>query len=59
MKAYIITQDSKTKAYLLQTNKENKVIDVAQSNDLMELLAIVYEMAEAEHVRQQLGAGLQ
>jgi hypothetical protein len=59
MKAYIITQDEKTKVYLLRTSRENKVVDVAQSNDLMELLAIVYEMAEAEHVRQQLGAGLQ
>ena len=59
MKQYIVTQDETATNYLLQCNTGEKVIDVAVSNDLMELLAIVYEMAEPEHVVQKLGAGLQ
>lgn len=59
MKSYIVSQNKKTKAYLLQIKEGNNVVDVAQSNDLMELLAIVFEMAEPERVHQQLGAGLQ
>jgi hypothetical protein len=59
MTAYIVSQNPKTKAYLLQAKKGDKVVDVAQSNDLMELLAYVYEMCEPERVQQQLGGGLQ
>jgi hypothetical protein len=59
MKAYIISQNPNTKAYLLQVKKGDNTVDVAQSNDLMELLAYVYEMCEPERVQQQVGAGLQ
>ena len=59
MTAYIVSQNPKSKVYLLQTKKGDKIVDVAQSNDLMELLAYVYEMAEPERVQQQLGGGLQ
>lgn len=59
MLSYIVTQNKETKAYLLQVQKGSNVTDVAMSNDLMELLAIVYEMAEPESVKQNLGAGLQ
>lgn len=59
MKQYIVTQDETATNYLLQYNTSEEVIDIAVSNDLMELLAIIYEMAEPEHVVQKLGAGLQ
>lgn len=59
MKAFIVTKNEETQSYLLQVKQGDKITDVAESPDLMELLSYIYEMAEPERVMQELGVGLQ
>lgn len=59
MRTFTIKQEKNTKRYIVEVTVNGKTSEIASSLDLMELLAIVYEMCEPERVQQQLGGGLQ